>query len=203
MRKDVRTARKGLFDGHDGRTTYNLVRRVYPAALQQRHQDYIKAVISSAQDPELFRLVRQLTAKCTLPAMDAGDWSFTTDHDSISDLIAAQLSPSNATFWAPLVLDMGPPIELGLAMRASPTNTGPGLDDIGYPFLRMWHLSDPNTFTRLVRYSPNNDIMDYHSAEVVLIPKTDKTLYDILKSWRMIDLLPTPLRWWNGSFCLG
>ena len=57
----------------DGRTTYNLVRRVYCAALQQRHQDYIKAVITTARDPELFRLVRQLTAKRTLPAMDAGD----------------------------------------------------------------------------------------------------------------------------------
>ena len=31
----------------------------------------------------------------------------------------------------------------------------------------------------------------WHSAEVVLIPKADKPCYDIVKSWRMIYLLPT------------
>lgn len=159
--------------------------------LQQRHHDYIKRVISNAQDPELFRLVRQLTAKRTLPSMDVGDGSFVTDHSDISDPIAAQLSPGNATLWAPPVLDMGPPIDLGMAMKASPMNTGPGLDDISYPFLRMWYLSDPDTFTKLVQYGLGHDIEDWHSAEVVLIPKANKLRYDIVKSWRMIHLLLT------------
>lgn len=179
IRRDVSTARKGIFDAPDSRSTYNLVRRVYRAMLLQRHHDYIKRVISNAQNPELFRLVRQLTARRTLPSMDVGDSPFVTDHSGISDLIA------------PPVLDMGPPIELVMAMKASPTNTGPGLDDIGYPFLRMWYLSDPDTFTRLVQYGLDHDIEDWHSAEVVLIPKANKLRYNIVKSWRMIHLLLT------------
>ena len=43
---------------------------------------------------------------------------------------------------------------------------------------------------RLFDFGLTNDIPDWHSAEVVLIPKADKPHYDIVKSWRMIHLLP-------------
>jgi len=36
-----------------------------------------------------------------------------------------------------------------------------------------------------------NEIPDSDSAEIVLILKADKPRYDIVKSWRMIHLLPT------------
>ena len=43
----------------------------------------------------------------------------------------------------------------------------------------------------MIDYGLANDIPDWHSAEVVLIAKADKPRYDIVKSWRMIHLLPT------------
>jgi len=46
----------------------------------------------------------------------------------------------------------------------------------------------------LINYGLTNDIPDWHSAQVVLIPKADKPHYDIVKSWRMIHILPTIAR---------
>ena len=65
------------------------------------------------------------------------------------------------------------------------------MDDIGYPFIRYWLRECPDSLRRLIDYGLSNDIRDWHSAEVVLIPKADKPRYDIVKSWRMIHLLPT------------
>jgi len=81
--------------------------------------------------------------------------------------------------------------EMESAIKLSPTNTGPGLDDIRYPFIRYWLNEKPDCLRRLVDYGLTNDIPDWHSAEVVLIPKADKPRYDIVKSWRMIHLLRT------------
>jgi len=86
---------------------------------------------------------------------------------------------------------MDPACKLESAIKRSPTNTGPGLDDIGYSFVRYWWKEKPDCLRQLVDYGLTNNIPYSHSAEVILIPKADKPRYDIVKSWRMIDLLPT------------
>ena len=43
---------------------------------------------------------------------------------------------------------------------------------------------------RLLDHGLRNGIPDWHQAEVVLIPKAGKPRYDLVKSWRMIHLLP-------------
>jgi len=86
---------------------------------------------------------------------------------------------------------MDPACKLKSAIKWSPNDTAPGLDDIGYPFIRYWWKEKLDCLKRLVDYGLTNDIPDWHSAEVILIPKADKPRYDIVKSWRMIHLLLT------------
>jgi len=170
---------------------YNMIRCVYRAMLLKARRDHIRMVIEKAADPKVFRLVRQLEAKRTLPSMRNSAGDLVTRHADISDLIAAQLGPGDERPWQPSIVEMGPAYELDSAIKRSPTNTGPGLDDIGYPFIRYWWKEKPDCLKRLIDYGLTNDIPDWHSAEVVLIPKADKPRYDIVKSWRMIHLLPT------------
>jgi len=170
---------------------YNVVRRVYRAMLLRSRQEFIRDTIEKAGDPVIFKLARQLESRRTLPSMRDPGGQLVCRHADISDLIAAQLRPGDQQPWQPSAVEMDPACELGSAVRRSPTNTGPGLDDIGYPFIRYWWKEKPDCLKRLVDHGLTNDILDWHSAEVVLIPKADKPRYDIVKSWRMIHLLPT------------
>ena len=112
-------------------------------------------------------------------------------HADISDIIAGHLRPGDEQQWHPSAGEMDPACELESAIRRSTTNTGPGLDGIGHPFIRYWWKEKPDCLKPLVDYGLTNDIPDCHSPEVVLIPKADKPRYDIVKSWCMIYLLPT------------
>jgi len=170
---------------------YNIVRRVYRAMLLRSRNEFIKNTIEKAGDPPIFKLARQLESRRTLPSMQDSDGQLVCRHADISDLIAAQLRAGDEQPWHPSAVEMNPACELESAIRRSPTNTGPGLDDIGYPFIRYWWKVKPDCLKRLIEYGLTNDVPDWHSAEVVLIPKADKPRYDIVKSWRMIHLLPT------------
>jgi len=169
----------------------NIIRRVYRAMQLRSRQEFIRCTIQKAGDPAIFRLARQLESRRTLPSMRDSDGQLVCRHPDISDLIEAQLRPGNELRWHPSAIDMDPACELESAIRRSPTNTGPGLDDMGYPFIRYWLREKPDCLRQLVDYGLTNNIPDWHSAEVVLIPKADKPRYDIVKSWRMIHLLPT------------
>jgi len=170
---------------------YNVVRRVYRAMLLRSRQEFIRDTIEKAGDAAIFRLARQLESRRTLPSMRDLDGQLVCCHADISDLVAAQLRPGDQRLWHPSPIEMDPACELESAIKRSPTNTGPGLDDIGYPFIRYWWKEKPDCLRRLVDHGLTNDIPDWHSAEVVLIPKADKPRYDIVKSWLMIHVLPT------------
>jgi len=170
---------------------YNVLRRVYRAMLLRSRQEFIQDTIEKAGDPAIFRLARQLESRRTLPSMRDSEGRLVCCHSDISDLVAAQLRPGDELPWHPSTVEMDPACELQSAIKRNPTNTGPGLDDIGYPFIRSWLKEKPDCLKRLIDYGLTNDIPDWHSAEVVLIPKADKSRYDIVKSWRMIHLLPT------------
>ena len=170
---------------------YNTVRRVYRAMLLKSRNEFISRTIKSAGDSAIFRLARQLEQRRTLPSMMTTDGTLVHRHENIADLVAAQLGPGDEQPWPSLAIDMEPATELETAIRRSPTNTGPSLDDIGYPFIRYWHRERPDSLRRLIDHGLVHDIPDWHSAEVVLISKADKPRYDIVKSWTMIHLLPT------------
>jgi len=159
--------------------------------LLRSRQEFIRDTIQKAGDPAIFRLARQLESRQTLASMHDSDGRLVYRHADISDRIAAQLRPGDEQPWHPSTVVMDPACELESAIRRSPTNTGPGLDDIGYPFIRYWWKEKPDCQKRLVDYGLTNHIPDWHSAEVVLIPKADKPRYDVVNSWHMIHLLPT------------
>ena len=169
---------------------YHLVRPVYRAVLLRSGQEFIRKTIEDAGDPVIFRLGRQLESWRTLPSMRDDGNRLICRYADISALIAAQLRPGDKQVWHPSVVEMDTACELD-SLKRSPTNTGPGLDDIGYPFIRYWWKEKPDCLRRPIDDRLTNDIPDWHSAEVVPIPKADKPRYDIVKSWRMIHLLPT------------
>jgi len=115
---------------------YNLVRRVYRAMLLRSRQEFIRMTIEKAGDPAISRLARQLESRRTLPSMRDDENRLICRHPDISDLIAAQLRPGDGQVWHPSVVEMDPACELDSPLKRSPTNTGPGLDDIAYPFIR-------------------------------------------------------------------
>jgi len=154
------------------------------------HRQYISGMVENAKDPDIFRLVRSIDTRHTLPAMMDGDTRVST-HGGFSDLIAAQLSPGEPVGWIDEPIDMEPANELEAAIRMSPGNTGPGGDDITYPLIRTWAGTDMESLRGLIDHALVHDIEDWHDTEVVLIPKADKPRYDVVKSWRMIHLLPT------------
>ena len=57
-------------------------------------------------------------------------------HANASNLLAAQLKPGDERPWHPSTVVMDLACELESAIRQSLTYTGPGLADIGYPFIR-------------------------------------------------------------------
>ena len=77
------------------------------------------------------------------------------------------------------------------AIASCPRDTSPGFDGVTYPFLRWLRGKYPFEFDAMVLHSLMNDHPDFHVGEVVLIHKAAKPRYDIVKSWRMIALLPT------------
>ena len=80
------------------------------------------------------------------------DSSLVHRHADIADLVAAQLGSGDETLWLWTAIDMEPATKLETALRRSPTNTGPGLDDIGYPFIRYWLQERPDSLRRLISY---------------------------------------------------
>lgn len=171
---------------------YNLVRKVYRAMVVRSRYDYIKSSFKAAKGPAMFRMARQLEARRTLPSMVDDCRKVVATHEGISDLIADQLCSGEEACWLPSVVDMSPSgNEMMEAVKISPVNTGRGFDDIGYPFVRRWISVGASDVRRLVNFGLRHDIPDWHMGEVVLIPKADKPRYDVVKSWRMIHLLPT------------
>lgn len=191
MRKDVTRSRRKVKKDPGATEDYNLVKKVYRAMLIRSRYDYIEKAFQTMKDPEFFKMVRNLQSKRTLPSMVRPNGEVVSQHACISDMIAEQVDPGDAVEWTSNEIDMSAAVELGAVLKQSPTNTGPGIDDIGYPMLRAWWSMADGNMERMVNYGLRHDVPDWHIGEVVLIPKADKPLYDVVQSWRMIHLLPT------------
>ena len=153
----------------------------------------MNSVIEKTRDPAIFDHIRKLDARLVIPALTDGAGRLHTIHPEMSDLITKHLRPGNPVIWVDQPIDFDADINrlLDDALTASPTNTSPGMDDIGYPFLRFWAKKYRDSLTRLVAYSLRHDIEDWHMAHTILIPMADKPVSNIAKSWQMIHLLPT------------
>lgn len=191
MRKDVARLRRRTKKQPRVSEDYCLVRKGYRAMLVRSRYDFIEKTLRTAGDPEIFRLARNIESRRVLLCMIGRNGESVSRHKDVSALIAEQLDPGEEVGWVDSVINMSPVSELGIPMRNSLTNTGAGIDDIGYPMLSAWMNMGDGNMERLVNYGLRHDIRDWHLGEVVLIPKADKPAYNVVKSWRMIHLLPT------------
>lgn len=193
MKRDVRRARSAAVADPNKRPYYNLVRLVYQACILNAGHNYIISVLERAKDPTIFDQVKKLKARVVIPALVDDDGVLQKTHPAMSDLIARQLRPGDSVRWVDRPIDFEGDIGqlLDGALSASPANTSPGINDIGYPFIRFWAKTHRDSLMRLISYGLRHDIEDGHTAHTIPIPKADKPTYDIAKSWRMIHLLPT------------
>jgi len=190
MRADVRR-----FCATGSHEDYVLARKVYRSALvAARNLDLGKA-IASTNDPDIFRTINGLELRRTLPSMMDLDGTYTSDHAAISDMLAEQLGPTGdggLRFLEP-VPDMcdlsGDEVEVALTL--CPKDTSPGLDLVTYPFIWWLRAGWPDHFDKMIALLIVNDHHSFHDGVAVLIQKTAKPRYDIVKSWRMITLLST------------
>jgi len=190
MRKDVKRLRHLCALDPTYRETFNLARKVYRSTILRARSDRIAAVLKDGKDPAIFQMIKKLDTRRMLPAMrkENGDMEFS--HEGVSEMIAAQLSPVGYEESVPTDIDIEPVEDLNEILGCGPRNTTPGPCDMSYPMLRMWHRTYKDSLLRLLNHGLRHDIEDWHAAEVVLIPKADKPEYCLVKSWRMIHLLP-------------
>ena len=190
MRADVRRLRNS-----GPKEDYCLARKVYRSTLADARNEALGQTYQDSKDPDIFRMIDRLDVRRTLPPMLKDDGSYATKHADIADMIVGQLGPCSEsvldTAPVPTGIDALSEADIVGALSSGPVDTSPGFDAITYPFLRWLHKRFPSEFDELVTDTLEHDHPDFHVGEVVLIQKSAKPTYDIVKSWRMIALLPT------------
>ena len=81
--------------------------------------------------------------------------------------------------------------EIDYGIKTLPSNTATGIEGMRYPMTRFWRRKDREKCGESIRKMAEKECMDWKKVETVLIRKGDKERYDVVKSWRMIHLLPT------------
>jgi len=140
---------------------------------------------------DAFGMVKQLEGRRAVPPMQTQEGQTVFEFDKVSDMIAEQLKPGEERERGGEEIEIEADMEgLKIALRDSPSNTAGGIDKMSYPLLRFWFRKDGDKMLALVNKWIKEDCWDWHRAETVLIKKGDKKRYDVVKSWRMIHLLP-------------
>jgi len=112
-------------------------------------------------------------------------------HEQVGQLTAEQLQPGERMNFERDTVDVRmTKEELKFGLDTSPRNTASGTNRMSYPLLRFWHKLDEEGMLEGLQSMMREDVQDWHKAETVLIKKGDKERYDVVKSWRMIHLLP-------------
>ena len=171
---------------------WSLARKVLSNRLIQGKYDNLKNKLSQAKDPEIFRMIKNLEGRRSIPPIKDKNGQMRYCHEEISDIIAEQIESDKPREWSNIEVDITVnALELRKGLDRSPGNTAGGYDGISYPFLRFWmkhqeqHMVD--TTNHLIRYGEPK----WHEARTVLIQKAGKDDYQVAEAWRMIHLLPT------------
>ena len=81
--------------------------------------------------------------------------------------------------------------EIDYGIKISPPNTATGIGGKSYPMMRFWRRKDRDRCAEATKRMTVIEVEDWEKAETVLIRKGDRERYNVVKSWRMIHLLPT------------
>ena len=139
--------------------------------------------LGNMKDIDMFKTIRHLKGKKTIPPIRKNVRTKAFDHDKISDMIVAQLNPSETEVEydkSEIELNItNEEIEYGI--KTSPRNTANGIDGMSYPFVRFWQRVDEEIFNNLIRYLARVGCRDRMKAETVLIRKGDEETYEVVK----------------------
>ena len=185
--KDTRCMRRS---GNEG---WKTARKVLRNEMFKRRYEKMKNDLSSMKDPEIFRAIKHLEEKRAVPPMVKEDGKKVYEYDEMSDLIAEQLNlskktPEKETERCEITIT-DEEIEYGI--KTSISNTATGIDGMSYLMIRFWRRKDGLGYGNSIRELTARGCEHWKKAEMVLIRKGDKERYDVVKSWRMIHLLPT------------
>ena len=170
---------------------WTLVQKMFRNMILQERFNYMKNTLEKARELGVFRMVKPLERRRAVPLMENDNRDTVFEHDKISNMIAEQLCSYKGAEWVEEVVEIEVEgEELRAALKASPTNIAGGWDKMSYPLLRFWKRKSGEKMLRIVKDLTKRGCKDWHQAERVLIRKGDKERYHVVKSWRMIHLLP-------------
>ena len=186
MSKDLKNMRRS------GNMMWKTARKVLRNTIISKRFEGMREDLEKMKDVDIFKAIKQLEGRRAIPPMIKEDGTREYDHDKISDMIAEQLSPSERTDTSDkTVIDIDATSEeIEYGVNTSPRNTANGIDGMSYPFIRFWKKVDGRKFEEAMRKLVKIGCDDWKKAETVLIRKGDKETYEVVKSWRMIHLLP-------------
>jgi len=165
------------------------------AALTQARNGAIGLRFASSHDPDIFCKIDRLELRRTLPSMMCAHRGYAAGHPGIANMIAEQQGPcddhpvsvaSTLTGFANISA-----LDVSASQFSCSKDTLPGFDAITNPFLWWLQHAFQLDFRKMVADPLINDHLDCHVGKVVLVQKASKPQYDVVKSWRMIALLPT------------
>ena len=187
MAKDSKKMRR------EGNKDWKLARKVFRNMMIKKRYEKMKEELGSMKDPMIFRAIKQLEGRRAIPPITKANGQKAFEHEEISDLIAEQLNPNDELMKEDeneCEIDITED-EIDYGIKTSPSNTATGIDAMSYPMIRFWRRKDKEKCGDAIRKLTANGCKDWKKAETVLISKGDKERYDVVKSWRMIHLLPT------------
>jgi len=184
MAKEMKKLRrKGLED-------WKLVRKVCRNRLLQERYRTMKSRLAKMGEIEAFRMVKPLEGRSAIPPMQTPEGRTVFEFEKVSDMTAEQLEPGEEKDVVDERIEISVTMEdLKAAIKASPSNTAGGIGKMSYPLLRFWMRKEGDKMLALVNEWVKGDCRDWHKVETILIRKGNKSRYDVVKSWRMINLV--------------
>ena len=159
----------------------------------KKRYEAMQKELGSMRDPEIFKAIKQLEGRREIPPMTKTNGTKAFEHEEISDRMAEQLNPSeeiNKEDERHCDINITNE-EIEYRVKTSPSNTATGIEGMSYPMIRFWKRKDDEGFGKSIKKLTKEGCKDWKKAETILIRKGDKDRYDVVKSWRMIHLLPT------------
>ena len=186
MAKDTKGMRR---EGNEG---WKLSRKVLRNTIINKRFEGMREELEKMKDVDIFKAIKQLEGRRAIPPIRKEDRTKEYDHEKISDMIAEQLNPSeNCEKQDNDEIDIGiENDEIDHGLKTSPRNTATGTDKMSYPFVRFWRKVGSERFYEAIKKMTRVGCEEWKKAETVLIRKGDKDTYEVVKSWRMIHLLP-------------
>jgi len=185
MNKDIKVMRR------KGDKDWKLVRKVFRNRLINTRYEYMKEILSKEKDKDIFKIVKCPEGRRVIPPMIMENSMKVFQHEQIGQLIAEQLQPGEGMNFERSTVDVQmTKEELKIALDTLPRNRAAGIDRMSHPLLRFWHRVDEERMLEGVESMMRDDVQDWHKPETVMIKKGDKEIYDIVKSSRIIHLLP-------------